>query len=302
MGGVESRAMLARMRGKQSSETGSEAAVIASFLAEKGDAGLRAGLDAIDFQRLREACQIGTLELEEVLLELAGRRARAPVSGFRVGAILRTLEGGYWMGANLEFEGAPLAFTVHAEIAAFHQGHLRGSRGFDRLSINASPCGHCRQFLSEHDHRSAVVVVGGSEHRLADLLPDAFGRMDLPAGRPVVVSPSVVARSDAAIQLAKSACAISLAPWSREPAGVAVVNDIGRMGRGAYLESAAFNPSLPAISAALSDLELSGGIGTVERVVLAIVEGSSLHIDATRLLAERLPGRPAVETVVVSSI
>lgn len=111
-------------------------------------------------------------------------RAYAPYSGFRVGAALRTVAGGLYVGVNLEnrsygltncAERAAVAAAVAAEgpatriaaVAVVHPG-----------AEPCSPCGACRQVLMELAAPGAVVRYrspqGPLTRPLAELLPDSF--------------------------------------------------------------------------------------------------------------------------------
>ncbi len=55
--------------------------------------------------------------------------ARAPVSGFHVGAVAIGESGQAYLGVNLEFEGQPFAHTVHAEQFAIALARVNGETG-----------------------------------------------------------------------------------------------------------------------------------------------------------------------------
>ncbi|MGR5823509.1 cytidine deaminase, partial [Escherichia coli] len=52
------------------------------------------------------------------LLPLAAACARTPLSNFNFGAIARGVSGTWYFGANMEFIGARMQQTVHAEQSA----------------------------------------------------------------------------------------------------------------------------------------------------------------------------------------
>ncbi|RID79606.1 hypothetical protein BRARA_A02331 [Brassica rapa] len=70
---------------------------------------------------------------------------------------------------------------------------------------------------------------------------------------------------------ALSAANRSYAPYSRCPTGVALVDCEGRVYRGWYMESAAYNPSLGPVQAALVDFVANGGGGGFKRIVGAVL-------------------------------
>src|SRR4030081_3775653 len=92
------------------------------------------------------------LSLEQLVLELlpwAEAYTSPPISNFRVGAIALGRSGALYAGANLEFPGQSLSFTVHAEQAAVYNAWLHGETGVTLIASTAHPCGYCRQFLNE---------------------------------------------------------------------------------------------------------------------------------------------------------
>lgn len=122
----------------------------------------------------------------------AATRAYAPYSGFPVGAAGLVDDGRVVVGCNVE--NASYGLTLCAECALVSQLHLTGggrlvamicvARAGDRV---LSPCGRCRQLLSEHGGPDLLVGTTTGPVRLATLLPDAFGPADLgpPSSDPV---------------------------------------------------------------------------------------------------------------------
>lgn len=125
----------------------------------------------------------GFTELERLATEVAGR-AYAPYSGFRVGAALRTMAGGVYLGANLENRSYGL--TTCAERAAVAAAVAAEGPSARIVAVTVvhpgaepcSPCGACRQVLVELAAPDAVVRYRSSEgpvtRSLAELLPDTF--------------------------------------------------------------------------------------------------------------------------------
>jgi cytidine deaminase len=108
--------------------------------------------------------------------------AYAPYSGFRVGAAVLCDDGRIFTGANVE--NASYGLSMCAERVAVANAVSAGSRRFEILvvatdtEIPSSPCGACRQVLSEFGPEITVVMVtvGGAVNRakIKDLLPHAF--------------------------------------------------------------------------------------------------------------------------------
>ncbi len=121
-------------------------------------------------------------------------RAYVPYSRFRVGCAIRTTSGAIHVGANVENAAYPQGLcaersAVAAMIAA------GGQRIAEIVVIGSgnepcSPCGGCRQLLSEFAPPATPVHMAGADGSLAsstigDLLPMAFGPLAL-GGQPVV--------------------------------------------------------------------------------------------------------------------
>jgi len=119
--------------------------------------------------------------LVEAALE-ARRRARAPFSGFLVGAALEEEDGRIFTGCNVE--SASYGLTMCAERVAAFRAVAEGGRRFARIAIAADsgtptpPCGACRQVLWELCGDVEIVLVnlqGARETmRLSTLLPRPF--------------------------------------------------------------------------------------------------------------------------------
>jgi cytidine deaminase len=115
-------------------------------------------------------------ELYERTLELA-KRAYAPYSNFRVGAVLRARDGTLFDGVNVENAAYPLGVCGEksAYVAAVTAGYKPGD--FDLIVINASPCGGCRQWHVEFKVDRVVYANNDGElveHSPDELLPDTF--------------------------------------------------------------------------------------------------------------------------------
>ena len=219
----------------------------------------------------------------------------APVSGFAVGAIAAGASGALYAGANLEFAGLPLAASVHAEQSAVVNAWMHGERAIRAIAASAAPCGHCRQFLVElGDPRNLTVLVPQQPPAtLAELLPQAFGPHDLGVAADGLLAAHdapIDAHIDANDELARAALAAahaSYAPYTRAYAGIALRLAGGKIVTGRYAESAAYNPSLPALQAALAQLALAHTDRStiVEAVLIEATAASSQRSAAEALLS-----------------
>lgn len=240
-------------------------------------------LDAEDFAAFLTADQVNTLcqqsglsedALALALLPLAAACAVTPLSQFNVGAIARGNSGNWYFGANMEFAGATMQQTVHAEQSAVTHAWLRGESGLQTMTVNYTPCGHCRQFMNELNSGTALRISLPNQPvvTLADYLPHAFGPRDLDITTLVMdnVNHGYLATGDALALAAIAAANRSHAPYSQAHSGVALETASGAIYHGGYIENAAFNPSLPPLQAALILLNMHGeSCMAITRAVLA---------------------------------
>ncbi len=112
------------------------------------------------------------------------KRAYAPYSGFRVGAVVETDDGSRFSGVNVENSSYPEGWCAETSaLAAAATAGYRTIRAVAVACIDAKdgtqtfPCGGCRQRLYEFGTDLVIVPgpEGGSEvYRLDDLLPHGF--------------------------------------------------------------------------------------------------------------------------------
>ena len=126
----------------------------------------------------------------EELIEKAkeGRlNASVPYSEFYVGAALKTKSGKIYTGCNVENHGIQ---SICAERTAFVKAISEGEREFECILVLAgqekngelefcTPCGYCRQFMSEYVDKDFKVYAYYGEGNvdtftIEDLLPHSF--------------------------------------------------------------------------------------------------------------------------------
>ena len=135
--------------------------------------------------------KISDKELVKLADEARGR-SYCPYSSYSVGAALLTKDGKVYTGANIE--NASFTPTVCAERVALFTAVHAGEREFEAIAIvggkigqeasaPATPCGVCRQVLSEFASPSLKVLVGAGDKiltfTLGELLPNSFGKESL---------------------------------------------------------------------------------------------------------------------------
>lgn len=115
----------------------------------------------------------------------ARTRAYAPYSHFHVGAAVMLSDGSVVSGCNVE--NASYGLSVCAERVALWSAVAQGRNDFIGMGLvvaSGSPCGACRQVMSElcpPDMPVWVETEDGTVRRftVAELLPAAFRRDDL---------------------------------------------------------------------------------------------------------------------------
>ena len=130
---------------------------------------------------------------KEALIESA-KKARAlsysPYSHFAVGAAILTKDGHVFLGANVENSSYPLCMC--AERNAIYNAMMNGYKKDDLIALAiiaetdepCSPCGACRQVISELMPLDSKIYLGNmkndlKETSIQELLPFAFSDKDL---------------------------------------------------------------------------------------------------------------------------
>ena len=110
-------------------------------------------------------------------------RARAPYSGFAVGAAVLDADGCIHVGCNVE--NASYGLSVCAERHAVAAAVAAGTSVLSAVAVvtesspPASPCGACRQVLAEFGEFPVILANLAGERRITsvgELLPNAFGQ------------------------------------------------------------------------------------------------------------------------------
>lgn len=120
---------------------------------------------------------------------VARKNAYVPYSGFKVGACIKTKDGKYFCGANIE--NASYGLTNCAERSACFAVYSAGYRKEDieMLAVVTeaekltTPCGACRQVLSELLSEDTPIVLSNKKEtvvtNIKELLPNGFGAADI---------------------------------------------------------------------------------------------------------------------------
>ncbi|CAK8579439.1 unnamed protein product [Lathyrus sativus] len=270
-------------------------------------------------------------ELLPSLINSAQTLARPPISNFRVAAVGLSKSGRIFIGVNVEFPGLPLHHSIHAEQFLLTNLSLNNEPNLQSFAVSAAPCGHCRQFLQEL--RGApdiqIIITSGPDPKptpLSQFLPYRFGPHDLlPQQTPLFLEPRNNGLSlhfppeptqklpngvcngetlDMKLKIAAlEAANKSHAPYSDSPSGVAIVDCNGKIYKGSYVESAAFNPSLGPLQAAVVAF-IAGGGGEYDEIVGAVLvekDGAVVKQEGTvRLLMEAISPKCELQTFLCS--
>ena len=211
------------------------------------------------------------------------------ISQFKVGVCGVDGVGNVYFGVNAEFPNTAINTTIHAEQFLVTNVFNNGGTELVHIFLKASPCGHCRQFLSETIGSQLMITVfhdGINETReLNNLLPFSFGPADLGVTTRLLQPERDYEKSMTALQMDKAeqwaadeektttadestkvngrraavdAAKRAFAPFTGVHEGCALVCENGDIFVGSSMESAAFNPSLIAVQGALIEVYRCG--------------------------------------------
>lgn len=118
-----------------------------------------------------------------ILAEKASEKAYVPYSKFPVGACILAESGNTYSGCN--FENSSFGLTICAERNAVGSAIANGERKLKAVAVfspqmlNCTPCGACRQVLSEFASDEGIDVIVKTEeglkvYSLNSLLPENF--------------------------------------------------------------------------------------------------------------------------------
>lgn len=130
------------------------------------------------------------MDINQLIMEAKKAREKAyvPYSQFKVGAALLGEDGTVYHGCNIE--NAAYSMCNCAERTAIFKAVSEGVRRFTAMAVVAdtegpvSPCGACRQVISELLQRDTKVYLTNmqgntAEWTVEELLPGAFSPKDL---------------------------------------------------------------------------------------------------------------------------
>ncbi|KAG5559212.1 hypothetical protein RHGRI_008953 [Rhododendron griersonianum] len=324
--------------------------------------GPRFVIEATEAESMAQQSNLSLLQLLPTLVKSAQDLARPSISNYHVGAVGLASDGRIFTGVNLEFIGAPLHHSVHAEQFLLTNLAVHGAPRLLALAVSAAPCGHCRQFLQELRHAADLQILITSDQDqekdqkpakvlekdgkptkdgekddkpinykpLISFLPYPFGPFDLlneqtplllephnnglqlqiqalPTSKnPILCNGHLKSHGkDELLEIAAlEAANESHAPYSGCPSGVALMDCEGEIYKGFYMESAAYNPSLGPVQAALVAYVAAGGGSGYERIVAGVLverEGAAVRQEDTARMFLKLIS-PKCEVRVLHSV
>ena len=114
----------------------------------------------------------------------ARENAYTPYTNYKVGCALLTKNGKIFSGCNIENDGI---MSIYAERVAFAKAISEGEKEFECILVlggkeelqYTSPCGYCRQFMSEFCNKDFEIYMCYANDKidkktLAELQPDSF--------------------------------------------------------------------------------------------------------------------------------
>ncbi|CAI8619675.1 unnamed protein product [Vicia faba] len=278
-------------------------------------------IEPAEAKSMAEASSLTLTQLLPSLITSAQTLARPPISNFRVAAVGLSQSGRILIGVNVEFPCLPLHHSIHAEQFLLTNLSLNNEANLQSFAVSAAPCGHCRQFLQELRGAPDIQIIVTSEPNpkptsLSRFLPHRFGPHDLlPQQTPLFLEPrnnrltlpNGVCNGetlDTKLKIAAlEAANKSHAPYSDSPSGVAIVDCYRKIYKGSYVESAAFNPSLGPLQAAVV-VFIAGGGGEYDEIVGAVLvekDGAVVRQEGTvRLLLNAISPKCVLQTFLCS--
>lgn len=237
-------------------------------------------IPAAKVKRLQSKLGISREQVRFHLAMLAAARRSTPISGFPVGAAGFTESGKAILGANIEFRGAAINFSIHAERAVLLLANEAGEKIVELYST-VTPCGGCRQWLNEIDGAENLKIVSRERNgnyfgvTLKELLPMAFGPLSM--GQKGMLHPEQFRRSrgewvtpttevfkgpsdelsSAELEALVRGVEKSYSPYAGPSSAVLLRLKDGTFLTGSYMEAAA-HESIPAFAVAYAKLKLSG--------------------------------------------
>jgi len=259
-------------------------------------------------ENIKNSLKLDTQSLLLTLAHFIKRYSACNISEFPVGAAGLCEDGDILLGVNMEFNGLPLFFCIHAEQFLISLSH-KLKKNLKQIATTAMPCGHCRQFMKEILGEKELIINFGNETikqgslLLSNLLPHSFGPEDLLHNSfssrllsEYTHSHTISLFNEEQIKLknpintdliesALQSVNRSYSPYSCCPSGISAILNNGKIFNGSYIESAAYNPSLSPIHSLLVSIWASGEYSKDIKEVLLLEK--QFHKDNKKYISQK---------------
>ena len=216
------------------------------------------------------------------LIKIGQKYSICPLSNFRVSCIGQSNEDNISIGINMEFPTLMLNTSVHGEQFLMSTMLQNKEKSLKLFYVSHTPCGHCRQFIKEiYDTDNILIIITGinATYKYFELLPESFGPNDLGVDKTLfdydsqfkkmqnmkIISADIGSikikpknfidylseESKLLFEMAQEQFYMSHSPYTKSNASVVVKTKDGKIGKGSYIESVAYNPSLSPLNCAL---------------------------------------------------
>nr|DAD38390.1 TPA_asm: hypothetical protein HUJ06_009031 [Nelumbo nucifera] len=240
-------------------------------------------IESADVRSVAEESGLSLLQLLTSLVKSTQTLASPPISKYHVGAVGLGSDSRIFLGVNLEFPGLPLHHSIHTEQFLITNAAIHGSTQLRYITILSVQCGHCRQYIQEIHGASNMFSMSTHENSAHVLLtPDHLPTRTLPTSRsyrpktrettmktqrfgfpaPEIRSRQYAGQGCAIISGAPSQQSLEVAnkshaPYRGCPSRVALKDTEGKVYKGSYVESAAYNSNLGPVQAVVVDARRS---------------------------------------------
>ncbi|KAF2304728.1 hypothetical protein GH714_037731 [Hevea brasiliensis] len=178
---------------------------------------------------------LAVLQLLPSLVKEARSLACTPISNYHVGVVGLGSSGRIFFGANIEFPGLPLHHTIHAEQFLITNLTLNAERGLNYMAVSAAPVATAVSFSKKF-----------------------------------ATPPISRSSSQTIVRIVIAVVWLIIMGTRRNSSPCPTFYRTGKVHRGSYMESAAYNPSLGPVQAALVAYVVGGGGDDYEKIVAAI--------------------------------
>ena len=186
-----------------------------------------------------------------------------------------------------------LSLVVHAEQTAINNAWHHGEPKITGMTINAAPCGYCRQFMNEvRGAREMPMQVSGRNTDLDTLLPEPFNPASLGVNEMLFDDLRQTIEFEQKVdRVLQDAMETSYAPYTKNNSACLIETVDNQRFVGRYAENCAYSPSLSPLQSALSQMMMHGlnpYKHPIKRITLAEVEGKANQLGVSHAVLQSL--------------